>query len=97
MTEAIIGILFAACGVAIHFILKDAFSRDKRGRYTLTKGVYRKLLSLEGQGSMLSFSAFNQHEEEQDIRSQSRDEHLLSGVNIGNPHSNTEEIAKHVK
>ena len=68
MTEAVIGILFAAGGVGIYLILKDAFSRDESGRYKLTKGFYRKLLSLEGHGSLLTFSAFSRSNKVQGVR-----------------------------
>jgi len=65
MTGVIIGVLFAACGIGIHFIVKDAFSRDESGRYKLRRGIYRSLLSIEGMGSMLWFSAFRHNEKQQ--------------------------------
>ncbi|MEJ7710406.1 MAG: hypothetical protein WKF84_11210 [Pyrinomonadaceae bacterium] len=81
MTEAIIG-LFAAGAVGIYFILKDAFSRDESGRYKITKGFYRKLLSLEGYGSLLTLSAFSQSNDVTGKRSFSKGEGIQKSSGV---------------
>ncbi len=62
MKDVVIGILFAACGVGIHLLLKDVFSRDESSSESRKSRIrlYRWVLALEGLGCLPWFSAFKE-------------------------------------